>query len=146
MIMILMQFFLCILTLLLIDTFLSHFSFNLIQEQYINNNKNIVYIQHIQFTKHGLSTVEAQIWGFSKHAEAQPKKGVAYKIKNVYSSSVRQLMTQNKRDSLVHKNITDDVMIRYWRLNRRFKKGLSYVKVSHLGRILSHQGRKICLT
>ena len=31
--------------------------------------------------KHWLSTVEAQIWGFSKHSQAQPKKGVAYKKK-----------------------------------------------------------------
>ena len=28
--------------------------------------------------------LEAQIWGFHKHAQAQPKKGVAYKIKWVY--------------------------------------------------------------
>ena len=32
----------------------------------------------------GLSTLEAQIWGFYKHAQARPKKGVAYKKKSVY--------------------------------------------------------------
>ena len=39
------------------------------------------YIKLLKFMKHGLSTVEAQNWGFYKHAQAQPKKGVAYKKK-----------------------------------------------------------------
>ena len=31
----------------------------------------------------GISTLEAQIWGFYKHVLAQPKEGVAYEIKSV---------------------------------------------------------------
>ena len=31
----------------------------------------------------GISTLEAQILGFYKHVQAQPKEGVAYKIKSV---------------------------------------------------------------
>ena len=41
----------------------------------------------------GLSTLEAQIWGFHKHAQAQPKKGVAYKIKRV---NIRENKKQNR--------------------------------------------------
>ena len=52
-----------------------------------------MYIQHLYFTKHGLSTVEAQIWVFFKHAQAQPKKGVAYKEKEcIVSRLIRKPM------------------------------------------------------
>ena len=90
-----MQFFFYILILLFIDAFWLYFFFNLTQWQFTDTNKNLVYVKLLQFTKHGLSTVEAQSWGFYKHAQPQPKKGVAYKTKNVYLSWTREIRTVN---------------------------------------------------
>ena len=102
-----MQFVLYTLTLLFIDTFLSHFSFNLKQQQSTDDNKNLVYIQYLYITKHGLSTVEAQIWGFSKHAQAHPK-GVAYKKKCVFTSRKQRVF--RTKGSSQHKSLHHNVV------------------------------------
>ena len=49
-------------------------------------------------TYNSLSTIEAQIWGFSKHAQAQLKKGVAYKINKADRHKSRAPSLQRQTD------------------------------------------------
>ena len=79
-----MQFFLVHIDIITYGYFLVVFLLYLIHQQFTNTNKDLVYIKHLYFTKHGLSTVEAKIWDFPKHAQVKPKKKGLLLKKNVY--------------------------------------------------------------
>ena len=92
-----MQFFSYTLILPLIDRFwimIFFQSYTIGVYRYLKNScVRILYYNICKSLSTGLSTLEAQIWGFHKHAPAQTKKGFAYKIKRVYKDFLVKFMT-----------------------------------------------------